>query len=110
MFYYEEGEKEVNFSEEIARGAKMTKKKRKGGANAIAVRQILPICPKLGHFLTYEVVVSLGLMSSVVIVGGEVFEREGETVEWETKRKTVTVCDRSSYLPGDNPVSCWTGG
>ena len=106
MFYYEEGEKEVNFSEEIARGAKTTKKKRKGGTNAIAVRQILPIRPKLGHFLTYEVVVSLGLMSSVVIVEGEreVFEREGGAMEdGETKR------DPFPYL-GDNPVSCWPGG
>ena len=33
-------------------------------------RQSLPIHPKLCHSLTYEVVVSLGLMSSAMIVGG----------------------------------------
>ena len=73
-------------------------------------RQNLLIHPKLCHFLTYEVVVRLGLMSSVMIVGGDVFKREGETVEGETKRKTVTGCDRSPYLPGDNPASCCPGG
>ena len=73
-------------------------------------RQNLPIHPKLCHFLTYEVVVSLGLMSSVVIVGGEVFEREGGTVEGETNRKTMMGCDRCSYLPVDNQASCWLGG
>ena len=74
-------------------------------------RQNLLVHPKLCHVLTYEVVVSLRLMSSVMIVGGGgVFKREGETVEVETKRKTVTVCDRSPYLPGGNPASCWPGG
>ena len=76
----------------------------------IVARQNFPIQQKLWHFLTYEVVVSLGLMLSVVIVGGEVFEREEETLEGETKRNTVTGCDRSPYLPGDNPASCLMGG
>ena len=69
-------------------------------------RQKLLIHPKLCHLLPYEVVVSLGLMSSVVIVEGEreVFEREGGAMEGgETKR------DPFPYL-GDNPVSCWPGG
>ena len=82
-----------------------TAKKKEKETTMIVACQNLRIHPKLCHFLPYEVVVSLGLMSSV-----EVFEREGETVEGETKRKTVTGCDRSPYLSGDNPASCWPGG
>ena len=74
MFYYEEGEKEVNFSEEIAREGRTTKLKEKD-TTPIVSRQNLPIHPKLCHFLACEVVMSLGLMLSVMIMGGEVFER-----------------------------------
>ena len=52
----------------------------------IVAHQNLPIHPKLCHFLPYEVVVSLGLMSSV-----EVFNREGETVEGGNEEED---CDR----------------
>ena len=85
-------------------------KKKEEETTTIVARQNLPIHPKLCHFLAYEVVLSLGLMSSVMIVGREVFEWVGGTVDGETKRKTVTGCDQSPYLPGDNLASCWLGG
>ena len=69
MFYYGEGEKEVNFSEEITREGR-TMKKKEEETTTIVDRKNLPIHPKLCHFLTYEVVVSLGFISSVMIVGG----------------------------------------
>ena len=76
----------------------------------IVSRLNLPIHLKLCHFLACEVVMSLGLISSVRIVGGGVFEREEETVEGKTNRKTVTSCDWSPSLPGNNPASCWMDG
>ena len=102
-------EKEVNFLEEIALEGRTTKLKKKE-TTPIVSRQNLPIHPKLCHFLACEVVMSLGLMSSVMIVGEEFLKREGETVEGKTKRKTVTSCDRSPFLPGNNPASCWLYG
>ena len=69
LFYYGEGDEEVNLSEEIVREGKTTKKKEEETKSIVSC-QNLPIHLKLCHFLTYEVVVSLGLMSSVVIVGG----------------------------------------
>ena len=61
MFYYGEGEKEVNFSEEITLEGRTTKTEEEETTTIVA-RQNLPIHTKLCHFLTYKGVVSLGLV------------------------------------------------